>query len=62
MGVVVYALVLAINSLGFNALRVGPVFAAVGLGAATYFACLFVISPRFRTTLADNLPVDIPLA
>lgn len=62
MGVVVYALVLTIESVGFSALRVGPVVAAVGVGAATYFTCLFVISPRFRTTLADNLPVDIPLA
>ncbi len=32
----------------------------VGIGAATYFSTLFVISLEFRTTVADNLPFRIP--
>ena len=33
----------------------------VSLGAAVYFALLFGISREFRTTVANNLPVDVPL-
>ena len=33
----------------------------VGLGAAVYFAILFGISAEFRTTVANNLPFDVPL-
>ena len=33
----------------------------VGLGAAVYFAVLFGISSRFRTTVKNNLPFDIPV-
>lgn len=37
------------------------VVALVGLGAAVYFAILFAISAEFRTTVANNLPFDVPL-
>ena len=33
----------------------------VGLGAAVYFALLFGISREFRTTVANNLPFEVPL-
>ena len=33
----------------------------VGLGAAVYFTLLFGISREFRTTVANNLPFDVPL-
>ena len=33
----------------------------VGLGAAVYFAILLGISTKFRTTVANNLPFDVPL-
>ena len=33
----------------------------VGLGAAVYFALLFGISSKFRTTVERNLPFDVPL-
>ena len=33
----------------------------VSLGAAVYFALLFGISREFRTTVANNLPFDVPL-
>jgi len=60
MGGAVYLLELIMLSAGINVLRFVPVFTAVGFGAATYFCCLFVLSTRFRTTVADNLPVDVP--
>ncbi len=37
------------------------VVALVGLGATVYFAILFGISAEFRTTVANNLPFDVPL-
>ncbi len=37
------------------------VVALVGLGAAVYFTILFGISTEFRTTVANNLPFDVPL-
>ena len=33
----------------------------VGLGATVYFAILLGISTKFRTTVANNLPFDVPL-
>ncbi|WP_418281975.1 flippase [Halorubrum sp. DTA98] len=33
----------------------------VGLGTAVYFTLLFGISREFRTTIANNLPFDVPL-
>ncbi|WP_089670316.1 oligosaccharide flippase family protein [Halobacterium jilantaiense] len=32
----------------------------VGIGAAVYFASLLVLSEEFRTTVADNLPFQLP--
>ena len=36
------------------------VFTLVGLGAVVYFSLLFTISTEFRTTVANNLPFDVP--
>ena len=36
------------------------VVSLVVLGAGTYFSGLLTISPRFRTTVAENSPVRIP--
>jgi len=33
----------------------------VTLGATVYFLILLLISTKFRTTVANNLPVDVPL-
>lgn len=38
------------------------VVALVSLGAAVYFALLFGISRQFRTTVANNLPFDVPFS
>lgn len=35
--------------------------ALAGVGAAVYFVALLGLSPTFRTTVANNLPVEIPL-
>ena len=37
------------------------VVSLVGLGAVVYFSLLFGISTEFRTTVANNLPVNVPL-
>ena len=37
------------------------VIVLVGLGAAVYFVLLLAISAQFRTTVSDNLPIDVPL-
>jgi O-antigen/teichoic acid export membrane protein len=55
VGLVRY-LVEAGNLVGHN---VALVVALVGLGAATYFAVLYIISTRFRTTVRDNAPASI---
>lgn len=33
----------------------------VGIGAGIYFTSLFVISPRFRTTVRENVPFRLPI-
>lgn len=42
-----------------DSLPVAVVFA--GVGAATYFGCLLILSQQFRTTVQENLPQSIPV-
>ncbi|THE63249.1 transporter [Salinadaptatus halalkaliphilus] len=62
MGVVVYvARQLGETNLGWvDDFNVVFVLLLVSLGAAVYFTILLVISRRFRTTVTNNLPFDVP--
>ncbi|WP_265112469.1 polysaccharide biosynthesis C-terminal domain-containing protein [Halosolutus halophilus] len=55
MAAVVYGLRLLVG----DALPV--VVVLVGVGTAVYFAVLLALSREFRTTVAENLPVSVPL-
>lgn len=63
MGVVVYATrqLTEANWTWINDYNAVFVVGLVGLGAAVYFVVLFGISNEFRTTIANNLPVDLPV-
>ncbi|SNR23912.1 flippase [Halorubrum vacuolatum] len=63
MGVIVYvARELGEANFGWiDAYNAVFVVGLVGLGAAVYFTLLLGISARFRTTVADNLPFEVPL-
>lgn len=41
--------------------NIAVVLGLVGLGSVIYFATLFIISPHFRMTVDQNLPVTLPL-
>lgn len=62
MGGLVYTLLEVMSSFGLDIIRFGPVSIAIGFGGVTYFTSLYVISPRFRTVLNDNIPLRIPFA
>ncbi|MFP8951766.1 oligosaccharide flippase family protein [Natrialbaceae archaeon A-arb3/5] len=62
MGVTVYALRQVGESHWLAEYNTPFVVGLVGIGAAVYFGALFVISSRFRTTVTNNLPFDVPLA
>lgn len=57
MGVVVYVALSLEATYSLIGINIIIVLTLVGLGTAVYFATLLAISPRFRTTINDNLPV-----
>ncbi len=63
MGVVVYATrqLTEANWMWINDYNAVFVVGLVGLGALVYFVLLFGISKEFRSTVANNLPADIPV-
>ncbi len=60
MGLVVYALRAVGEGYWVAAHNVAFVLVLVGAGAAAYFGLLFGLSTDFRTTVANNLPFDLP--
>ncbi|ELY67443.1 polysaccharide biosynthesis protein [Natrinema versiforme JCM 10478] len=60
MGTVIY-ICLQFETVSAIASNIAVVLILVGLGAAVYFITLVAISARFRTTVDQNLPVDLPL-
>lgn len=58
MGVVVYGALQVEKSFQILQHNVATVLTLIGLGASVYFIVLFVISPKFRTTVGRNLPID----
>ncbi|OVE85873.1 lipopolysaccharide biosynthesis protein [Natronolimnobius baerhuensis] len=60
MGAAVYALRKVGEPYWIADYNAAFVVALVAVGASIYFATLFVISSRFRTTVTNNLPSDVP--
>jgi O-antigen/teichoic acid export membrane protein len=48
-----------LRSVGIDVYRFVPVLFLIIFGVIIYFSCLFVISLRFRTTVSNNIPIDI---
>lgn len=61
MMVIVYSTRDLIEATGIVQRNIIVVLILVGLGAGVYFGVLLAISERFRTTVATNSPVPIPL-
>lgn len=60
MGAIVFGGVQFENTHGVLGHNAATVVLLVGLGAGVYFLTLLGISPRLRTTVARNLPFDLP--
>ncbi len=61
MGGVVFAGLRFENTYRVLSHNFATVILLVTLGAGVYFLTLLIISSKFRTTVANNLPVDVPL-
>jgi O-antigen/teichoic acid export membrane protein len=55
MGALVYTLLRILGLLGLGREMFVSVFVAVGFGALVYFACLLLVSERFRNVVSENL-------
>jgi O-antigen/teichoic acid export membrane protein len=59
MGLVVYGLRTVEETLGLLRHNAATVVVLIGIGAGVYFLVLLGLSTQFRTTVRDNLPLDV---
>ncbi|WP_256301106.1 flippase [Haloarchaeobius salinus] len=60
MGAVVYGVRAVTEGHPLTRFNAAYVVCLVGVGAAVYFGSLLAISPKFRVTVADNIPFEVP--